>query len=559
MQRKHEMYGTTVMLLSLVAGSVLLLTGGTTMTTDNPATNNPPAVAQTTAQPPASPTQEIPEVLTRGPVHEAFAQPVDVQVQAGLVIHKQPPANIHELPPAERPANDYDTWVPGYWSWDADRNDFVWVSGCWRAAPPGMKWVPGYWATESNGWEWVAGFWASADTKELNYLPAPPAAEEIDAPGQPPDEADMWVPGCWYWNDGQYILRHGYWLHQQPGWLWVPSHYCWTPRGYVFAAGHWDYTLDQRGVLFSPVYFPPDIYNQPDYVYTPDVCVDVGLLPDYLFAYPCYSHYFFGDYYDSFYFGCGIYPWFASPLFHTWCCPTFAYCRWQGGLRDRNWETNVRRAFDRRASDPSLRPARTLVAQNARAAALTSAARANVQLGKPLAAVAAATPAGFTRINMPARREIARQANEVHVFQAARTGWERPSSVTPPAPAIGERGVPGARTDAARVPAAGAPFHAAPTPASGGGEQHAPVVRWYTPYSAPAAPSAPAPQPQAQHEFRPTYEPPRAVTITQPEPVRIPTESVWRQPAVSVPMERTPPSHPSYESSTGSTFQRRGR
>ena len=26
-------------------------------------------------------------------------------------------------------------WVPGYWSWDADRNGYIWVSACWRAAP----------------------------------------------------------------------------------------------------------------------------------------------------------------------------------------------------------------------------------------------------------------------------------------------------------------------------------------------------------------------------------------------------------------------------------------
>ena len=46
--------------------------------------------------PPPVPSQEQPEVLTSGPVHEAFAEPVNLQVQAGLVAPQQPPANIVE-------------------------------------------------------------------------------------------------------------------------------------------------------------------------------------------------------------------------------------------------------------------------------------------------------------------------------------------------------------------------------------------------------------------------------------------------------------------------------
>ena len=56
-----------------------------------------------TNQAPPIPEQEQPEVLTSGPVHEAFAEPVNVQVQAGLVVPDEPPAKIQELPPAEKP------------------------------------------------------------------------------------------------------------------------------------------------------------------------------------------------------------------------------------------------------------------------------------------------------------------------------------------------------------------------------------------------------------------------------------------------------------------------
>ncbi len=45
-------------------------------------------------QPPPVPSQEQPEVLTSRPVHEAFAEPVTLQAQAGLVVPNQPPANF---------------------------------------------------------------------------------------------------------------------------------------------------------------------------------------------------------------------------------------------------------------------------------------------------------------------------------------------------------------------------------------------------------------------------------------------------------------------------------
>ena len=41
-------------------------------------------------KPPPVPSEEQPEVLTSGPVHEAFAEPVNLQVQQGLVAPKAP-------------------------------------------------------------------------------------------------------------------------------------------------------------------------------------------------------------------------------------------------------------------------------------------------------------------------------------------------------------------------------------------------------------------------------------------------------------------------------------
>jgi len=85
------------------------------------------------------------EVLTRGPVHEAFAGMISYDSVPGIVVTAAPPTLIEEIPPGERPIGDDVTWIPGYWAWDDERNDFLWISGIWRALPPGREWIVGYW------------------------------------------------------------------------------------------------------------------------------------------------------------------------------------------------------------------------------------------------------------------------------------------------------------------------------------------------------------------------------------------------------------------------------
>src|SRR5262245_61030248 len=58
------------------------------------------------------------QVQTRGPVHEAFAQPTEVKPQPGPIVPKKPPGPITEEPPEQKPEGDNVIWIPGYWSWD---------------------------------------------------------------------------------------------------------------------------------------------------------------------------------------------------------------------------------------------------------------------------------------------------------------------------------------------------------------------------------------------------------------------------------------------------------
>lgn len=386
-----------------------------------------PAFAQNDETvPPPAPAQELPEVLSRGPVHEAFAEPVTLQTQESFVVPKPPPAPISEVPPAERPQGNQFIWIPGYWSWDADRLDYIWVSACWRAAPPNMSWVPGYWAQVPGGWKWVPGFWSPTGVQDLVYLPEPPAIEDIEPVSIQPFPDAIWVPPCMYWSNGRYIRRAGYWLTAQPNWVWVPSHYILTPRGYVFAEGHWDYSLDRRGVLFAPVYIPSAVYLRAGFTFSPGIVVDLGLLRVSLFTYPRYSHYFFGDYYDNVYLSIGIFPWFESRRYHTWYDPIYEHDRWQHHRVEPRWEEHERDEYLRRCNNRDLRPAHTFREQEIRLTRMPESQRRSSQLTRSLEVSVSTKNASikFEKINSDTRQSISKQTTAVGTYRDERSRWE---------------------------------------------------------------------------------------------------------------------------------------
>ncbi len=303
------------------------------------------------------------EVQTRGPVHEAFAGVVTYNPEPGVIVPKAPPPNIQEVPPDEKPAGDNVAWIPGYWAWDDDRHDFLWVSGVWRALPPGRQWVPGYWSKVDTGYQWISGYWADARATETTYLPAPPATLENgpNIPAPAPD--DYWVPGCWVWSDGQFAWRPGYWVGGQPDWEWVPACYTWTPRGYIFVEGYWDYPVERRGVLFAPVYYAGPVYAQPGYYYSPVVVIDLTVFPDYLFIRPRCHHYYFGDYYALSYYHAGFYAWFSFQSRHHGYDPIYAHRSWEH-RRDPTWRRDIIKTYNYRRNHEDARPPRTWRAEH---------------------------------------------------------------------------------------------------------------------------------------------------------------------------------------------------
>lgn len=316
-------------------------------------------------QPPAPAPGEIPkgvEVLARGPVHEAFASPLTEPKETPLIA-KKPPLPIEEMPPEEKPEGDV-VWIGGYFAYDDDRADFLWVSGCWRVKPTGKEWVPGYWRESGERWQWVPGFWTNAQQQQakaepITYYPAPPAPPNVAPAGDPPGADMLYVPGYWMWNGDRYLWRAGYWTRVRPGYVYVASHYRWSPYGYVFVPGYWDYSVARRGVLYAPVTIDVVVAG-PRYVYTPYYAVRDTIVLDTLFVRASYGAYYFGDYYGPRYVEYGFEPCVVYSRRHYE--PIIVYERWNHRDNPRWHDTQVTLVIERNAGRAPV-PPRTLVQQ----------------------------------------------------------------------------------------------------------------------------------------------------------------------------------------------------
>lgn len=366
------------------------------------------------------------EVLTRGPVHEAFAGIVTFNPEPGVVAPQAPPEAIEEWPPDERPEGANVTWIPGYWAWDDERNDFLWVSGVWRALPPGRQWVAGYWRNTRQGSQWTSGYWADANVNQTTYLPAPPATVEAGPNIAPPSADYVWTPGCWVWYQNRYAWRPGYWVSARLDWVWYPAYYVWTPRGYVFVEGYWDYPVARRGVLFAPVYFESRVYAQRGYYYSPSIVINLNLFSEHLFVRPRYHHYYYGDYYAPAYVNSGFYFSFIYQSSHRGYDPIYTHRRWEH-RQDRDWERRVQTTYQNRRDHEDARPPRTWAAQQ-RIQPATERDTSRV-VAMPFQQVAKKKdgPARFQPVAKQEKQQIIQREKEVRQFREQRRTLEVPA------------------------------------------------------------------------------------------------------------------------------------
>jgi hypothetical protein len=300
------------------------------------------------AQPPTPaaplPDQSEPGIIvqTKGPVHEAYAQPGDVKPEPGAIVARRPPDPIPEEPPEQKPEGDNVQWIPGYWAYDSDRSDFLWVSGFWRVPPPGRRWVSGHWAEARGGWQWVAGFWAAENQEQVPYVADVPDSLDNGPSVPAPSDDSLYVPGVWVPRDERFLWRPGYWMNPQQDLVWNNACYSWTPNGYLFNDGYWDYPLADRGLLFAPVCFNQPFWNTPGWCYRPHYCLNWGGVLASLFVRPGCGHYYFGNYYGTHYGSLGFRPWYAyGARSHD---SLYGYYNW-AHRGDRGWYAGLHSAY----------------------------------------------------------------------------------------------------------------------------------------------------------------------------------------------------------------------
>jgi hypothetical protein len=349
-----------------------------------PGAQPPPAAAQPDPNAQPAPGQGDVEVLAKGPVHEAFAATAEAPV-ASPVVAKQPPDPIEELPPDQKPEGDNVQWIPGYWHWDDDSSQYIWISGFWRQPPPGRVWVPGSFRQVEGGWQWVSGFWQEVNPlpapgqdqqqvqPEIVYLPQPPASLETGPTVPAPTVTSVYVPGSWVWR-GRYVWRPGVWIGYNADWVWVPAHFVWTPMGYVFVEGYWDYVLARRGMLFAPVIVPQAVYARPGFLYTPTFVVSEPAMLGALFVRRGYTNYFFGDYFGNRYATGGYRPWAGRVANGNFALGFGTGRNWGydplwghysvAHRADRQWQTNFANLYEGRYTGKVARPPVNLAQQN---------------------------------------------------------------------------------------------------------------------------------------------------------------------------------------------------
>lgn len=371
------------------------------------------------------------DVLTRGPVHEAFAEPISFDPEPGIIVPKAPREIIEEVPPDHRPEGADVTWIPGYWAWDEDRGDYIWISGIWRNLPPGRQWVPGYWRQASDGFQWTSGFWADAGVSEMEYLPEPPESIEIGPSSPAPAVNQGWIPGSWLWNQDRYVWRPGYWAAGRADWVWIPDHYIWTPRGYVFSAGHWDHAVERRGVLFAPVYFESEVYARPKYVYSPSYAINLSVITDQLFVRPRYQHYYFGDYYDRRYQDSGYFASFVYQSSHRGYDPIYAHEGWVH-RRDRDWRKRGEDSFIHRREFADARPPRTLRLQREHEGRAATSGKKLINIAQRLGELTRSSDRGrFQEVNRSEREQLAQRGRGIQTARRERQAVEgRPAKTS---------------------------------------------------------------------------------------------------------------------------------
>lgn len=488
------------------------------------------ASAQAPAVPQQQPTpvQEGVEFLARGPIHEAFAEPTVRSPQSSPLVAKEPPKPIEELPPDQMPQGANVHWIPGYWAWNDDTGDFLWVSGTYRTTPPGRHWVPGYWNPAPGGWQWVAGFWAEQETNHMELLSSPPPEPVDEAIPPAPDAASIYQPGSWVSRENRYLWRSGFWSPYHADWTWTPASYVWTPGGYIFNDGFWDYPLRDRGLLFAPVNIDRRLWSQPGWLYRPSYVVHENFLLAALFVRPSCNHYYFGDYFDPAYDRLGFIPWTGVRHGRAVVDPLFSHYQAQFRAQP-TWSRDQGQLYAERRQDPAARPPRTLIQQNAVIQTISqgSVAMHPVNNVKNMTALAPLRNVDHNFVAVRPVTQTQQAESQRAAAQFKELSAERAKVTVPASKPLQPTPRPGVAPPPVKVQLP--PIRPAPLKVAGGPPPKTPPAHPVMPTPAPHTTAGPSP---VKHpEVLPPARPPDPKPAPQPTPLKLPekkSESTMR-------------------------------
>lgn len=129
-----------------------------------------------------------------------------------------PPAPIAEIIPPAPEAGSY--WIPGHWR--SNGRAYVWSSGRWERARPGMVYQQAYWYQRNGRWTYHAGRWVPADSPLIKPISEVanerPPASAVEVVTVAPAPGLVWVAGYWHWHRGRHVWVPGHWTHAGSRW-----------------------------------------------------------------------------------------------------------------------------------------------------------------------------------------------------------------------------------------------------------------------------------------------------------------------------------------------------
>ena len=299
------------------------------------------------------------ELLTRGPLHEAFAQPVVFEPSQAPRAPEAVPAPLHEVLPAFKPQGAV-VWIAGYWAWNDVNDSWTWVTGTWRVPPAGKHWVSGYWTDSNDRRDWIAvgvGLLDSGSGQQVDLRASP-------AEGKAPAARSSIGPGRVLAARVLDFRKRSVCLARRIG----DAHPARSIVGSVSVpldSGRVRFcrqllglpVCSRRGWLFDPVGLTNSDSDTSKLSFGPSTLLNVDNVALELFARPKQSAYYFGDYFGASHVRHGIHAWYRYA--QTAYDPIYTYQSWQYGRQNPGITAAI---FSRRSADrPSTHIGRAAV------------------------------------------------------------------------------------------------------------------------------------------------------------------------------------------------------